>query len=84
MRGVPYRRQEAVALDYKGHRVGQARLDLLVGDALILELKTVDALCPVHYAQVLSYLKAPGCELGLLINFNVPVLKDGIKRVILT
>lgn len=62
----------------------KSRLNLLVDDRLIVELKTVEQLMPVHSAQVISYLKASGLQLGLLINFNVAVLKQGIKRVVLT
>ena len=57
------------------------RLDLFVSDMVIVELKSVDKLLPIHEAQMLSYLKLSGCKVGLLINFNVKVLKDGIKRV---
>ena len=73
-----------VCVEYKGHRVGDSRLDLLVGEVLIVELKAVDALAPIHTAQVISYLKATGHRLGLIINFNVRVLKEGVKRVVLT
>jgi len=83
LRGVPFRRQLPKVVQYKGHNVGEGRLDLLVGDVLLVELKAVEELAPVHTAQVLSYLKARQIHLGLLINFNVAVLKDGIKRVIL-
>jgi GxxExxY protein len=82
LRGVPYVRQKAFGLSYKGHEIGEGRLDLLVGDELLVELKAVEALAPIHKAQVISYLKATGCHLGLLINFNVPVLKTGIQRVV--
>jgi len=83
-RGIGFARQVPVSVDYKGHAVGEARLDIVLGDALVVELKAVDALAPIHTAQVISYLKATGMRLGLLINFNVPVLKNGIKRVILS
>jgi GxxExxY protein len=83
-RKVPLTRQTMVRVDYRGHPIGEARLDLGVGDRLVVELKAVEALAPIHTAEVLSYLKATGCHLGLLINFNVPVLKDGIKRIILS
>ena len=59
------------------------RLDLIVENKLILEIKAVEALNPVHLAQLLTYLKLSKCKLGLLINFNVAKLKDGVKRVIL-
>jgi hypothetical protein len=58
------------------------RLDLLVEDAVVVELKAVDKLTPLHEAQLLSYLKLSGLEVGLLINFHVPRLKDGIKRMV--
>jgi len=58
------------------------RIDLLIENKLVIELKTVDALNDVHLAQVLTYLKLSGCKLGLLINFNVTILKDGIKRIV--
>ncbi|WP_295400073.1 GxxExxY protein [uncultured Thiocystis sp.] len=83
-RGIECQRQVGVAVEYKGIRVGEGRLDLLVGGALIVELKTVDVLLPIHKAQLLSYLKALGQPLGLLINFKVQVLRQGIQRVILT
>jgi len=57
-------------------------LDLIVGWLVIVELKTVDKLLPVHEAQLLTYLKLQGCAVGLLINFNVPVLRQGIKRLV--
>jgi GxxExxY protein len=83
MRGIPFVRQHPVTLKYKGHDVGESRLDLLVGNLLIVELKAVDTLLPIHQAQLMSYLKMMRLKLGLLINFNVRYLKDGIKRIIL-
>ena len=83
LRGVPFARQVVFALDYKGHKVGEGRMDFLADDCLIVELKTVEAFAPIHTAQAISYLKATKHRLALLINFNVPALKDGIKRVAL-
>ena len=83
-RRIPFVRQFPVAVNYKGHAVGESRLDMLVANALIVELKAVETVLPVHTAQVMSYLKATGHYLGLLINFNVPYLKGGIKRIILS
>ena len=80
---IPFVRQAHFDVTYRGERVGDGRLDLLVDDRIIVELKAVDGLAPVHQAQVISYLRATGHRLGLLINFNVPVLKDGVRRVIL-
>ncbi len=82
LRKIPASRQVCMAVDYKGHQVGEGRMDLVVDDLVIVELKTVETLLPLHTAQLLSYLKATHRELGLLINFNVPMLRDGIKRVI--
>jgi len=82
LRGVRFTRQAPVAVDYKGHRIGENRLDLLVEDSVVVELKAVDALAPVHTAQVISYLKVTGCRIGLLINFNVKRLTDGIRRIV--
>lgn len=84
LRGVPFTRQTAVDLVYKGQQVGKGRLDFLVGGELVIELKAVDALHDVHKAQVISYLKTTGRTLGLLINFNVSALRNGIKRMVCT
>ncbi len=83
-RCVPFARQVPIGIDYKGYRVGQTRLDFLVDQRVVVEIKAVDVLAKVHTAQVLSYLKATRCRLGLLINFNVPILRSGMKRVVLT
>jgi GxxExxY protein len=80
----PFERQRPITVKYKKHPVGEGRLDFLAGGRLIVELKAVDALAPIHTAQVISYLKTLSLPLGLLINFNVPLLKQGIKRVILS
>ncbi|MBD2455377.1 GxxExxY protein [Nostoc sp. FACHB-87] len=83
-RGIPHEFEKSVTVYYKGHEVGKGRLDFLVANSLIVELKAVQNLAPIHEAQVLSYLKMTKYPLGLLINFNVPLLKDGIKRIILS
>ena len=83
IRNLQFVRQQVVALQYKGHAVGQSRLDLVVERRLIVELKAVESLADVHTAQLLSYLRATQLRLGLLLNFNVPVLRAGIKRVAL-
>ena len=84
LRGIPFKRQPVVAVNYKGRLVGEGRLDLLVSNTLIVELKAVENLTPIHEAQVLSYLKMTSHTLALLINFKVRVLKDGIRRIILS
>ncbi|MEH2014031.1 GxxExxY protein [Nostoc sp.] len=82
--GIPHLVEKSVTVNYKGHEVGKGRLDFLVANCLIVELKAVQNLAPIHEAQVLSYLKMTNYPLALLINFNVPLLKDGIKRIILS
>ena len=84
LRGIPFVAQPIVPIQYKGEEVGECRLDLLVGDTIILELKAVEHLLAVHTAQLVTYLKITGYPLGLLINFNVPLLRDGIKRIIVS
>jgi GxxExxY protein len=83
LRGMRFARQVPIGVQYKGHAVGAARVDLVVEDHILIELKALEVLAPVHFAQVLSYLKATGLQLGLLITFNVPVLQHGIRRIIL-
>jgi len=82
LRKIPYKSQESLPIGYKGVKLDCGyRLDIVVADKLILEIKACDALLPIHEAQLLTYLKLTGIKIGLLINFNVPVLKDGIKRI---
>ena len=83
-RGIIFSRQHPIAVHYKENAVGEGRIDILVEDSLVVELKAVENLLPIHNAQVISYLKATRNQLGLLINFNTVVLRDGIKRVILS
>lgn len=83
LRGMRFRNQVAVPILYKGTVLGEHRIDLIVEDEIIVELKAVDRMDPVFKAQILSYLRMTNKNLGLLINFNVPYLKDGIQRVIL-
>ncbi|MDJ0619934.1 MAG: GxxExxY protein [Calothrix sp. MO_192.B10] len=84
MRGIPHSYKHRVAINYKGYPVGEGELDFLVGNVLVVELKAVEKLTPIHEAQVISYLKTTNNSLALLINFNVPLLKNGIKRIILS
>jgi GxxExxY protein len=83
VRNIPYEKQVKVAATYRGRPIGESRLDLLVGGRLVVELKAVDALAPIHITQVLSYLRMTRKRLALLINFNVRVLRDGIERIAL-
>ena len=82
--GIDYQQQVPVRMEYRGINVGTGRIDLLIEERIIVELKTVEHLAPIHQAQTISYLKATGLELGLLINFNTDVLKNSIKRIVLT
>ena len=81
--GIPVRSQVEVKMNYKGMNIGEGlRLDLLVDGKLIVELKSVEELKPIHYKQLQTYLRLTDCHLGLLINFNVNDLMAGVKRVI--
>ena len=84
LRGIPFERQRPLPVEYKGVKLDCGyRLDLLVSGLVVIEIKAVESLQRIHEAQLLTYLKIGGWKLGLLINFNVPVLKDGIRRRIL-
>lgn len=84
LRGIEFQRQVDLPVKYKGVLIDCAyRIDLIVAGKVIVELKSVDKLHPVHEAQLLTYLKLTGIRVGLLINFNVPVLRNGIKRMAL-
>jgi GxxExxY protein len=81
--GVPFDRQRDMPLIYKKAKIECGyRLDFVVAGELVIELKAVSALLPVHHAQLLTYLKLERRSLGLLINFNEPVLKDGVRRIV--
>jgi GxxExxY protein len=84
LQGIAFERQKLIAVGYKEAVVGEGKLDFLVDGCLIVELKAVESLAPIHKAQVISYLRATRLHLGLLINFNVPVLRNGLQRVILS
>jgi len=81
---MPFERQVPLAVEYKGVRLDCGyRLDVVVDNSVVVELKTVESLMPIHEAQLLTYLKVSGLKLGLLLNFNVGLMKDGIKRLVL-
>lgn len=83
LQGIKAVRQKKQPIIYKGLEIDEAyRIDVIVEDQIILELKVVDELNNIHMAQLLTYLKLSGCTLGYLMNFNVPLLKDGIRRVV--
>ena len=83
LRDIPFQQQKALPVHYKGTQLDCGyRLDFLVADMVVVEVKAIDTLLPIHQAQLLSYLKLGGWKLGLLINFHVPLLREGIKRVV--
>lgn len=82
LRRIGFSRQASLPLDYKGIRLDCGyRIDILIPNALIVEIKSVDKLLPVHQAQLITYLRLTGISTGLLINFNVPHLRQGIRRL---
>jgi GxxExxY protein len=81
--GVAVERQKALPVQYRGVLIDCGyRIDLLVGNEVIVELKSVERILPVHEAQILTYLRLSGFAVGLLLNFNVPLMKDGIRRFV--
>ncbi|MDB5814249.1 MAG: hypothetical protein JWN23_1366 [Rhodocyclales bacterium] len=83
LRGLAVSQEKPLPILYEGVEISVGyRIDLLVEENVVVELKAVERLMPIHMAQLLSYLKLSGCKLGFIINFNVPHLKDGIKRVV--
>ena len=84
LRQIPFERQKPLPVVYKGVKLDVGyRLDLLIGGLVVVELKAVEKLAPIHKAQMITYLKLTNCKLGLLLNFNVQLMKNGIKRVAL-
>jgi len=84
LRGIPFDRQVPLPLEYRGIRLECGyRLDILVSGAVVVEVKSIEAIAPIHEAQLLTYLRLGGWSVGLLMNFNVVVLKDGIRRKVL-
>jgi GxxExxY protein len=84
LRRIPFERQVPLSLEYRGIRLECGyRLDILVAGLVVVEVKSVEAIAPIHEAQLLTYLRLGGWKVGLLMNFNVVVLKDGIRRKVL-
>lgn len=80
--GIPYIRQKAIPLVHEEIKMEAGfRADIIIDNKVIIELKSIDALAPVHYKQLLTYLKLTDLRLGLLVNFNVAFIKDGIHRI---
>ena len=84
IRGIPFERQVPIPVEYKGVKLDCGyRADIVVDGAILVEIKAIDSLLPIHDAQLLSYLKLGGWKIGLLINFNVELLKHGLRRRVL-
>jgi GxxExxY protein len=81
--GISFEVEKHIPVTYRGYPLCHHRLDLVVASQVVVEIKAVDRLAPVHHAQLLNYLRVSGLRAGLLVNFNVPVLRDGIRRVVL-
>ena len=83
LRDLTFERQKAMPVSYKGTALDCGyRIDVLVEDAIVIELKAVEQLAPIHEAQLFTYLKLAGCHIGFLINFNTRLLKNGLKRIV--
>lgn len=83
-RGIPFKCHVELHLESKGISLDEEfRLDLIIGDKVVIELKVVQTLAPIHEDQLLTYMKFTHCRVGLLLNFNVSVLKQGVKRLVL-
>jgi GxxExxY protein len=81
-RGIAFESEKLLPVRYRGQLIGHHRVDLFVDARLVVEVKSVESLHPVHVAQVVTYLRLTGARAGLLVNFNVPLLKQGIKRIV--
>jgi len=80
---VPFEVEKSFPVWYRSHLLCDQRVDIVVAGQILLEVKAIDRLAPVHHAQVISYLRVSGLRIGLLLNFNVPVLPDGLRRIVL-
>ncbi len=83
LRKIPFKRQIVLPVTYKNKKLDIGyRIDLLVNDEVVVELKTVESILPIHEAQILTYMRLGGWQVGLILNFNVTILKNGIKRLV--
>jgi GxxExxY protein len=80
--GIAFECEKLLPVRYRGQLIGHHRVDLLVDSRLVVEVKSVESLHPAHVAQVVTYLRVTGARAGLLVNFNVPLLKQGIRRIV--
>ena len=84
LRGIAFRCEVLVSIMYKGKEVGGGQVDLIVEELVVVELKAVEQIIPLHVSQAISYLRLTNLHLALLFNFNVAILKEGIKRIVLS
>ena len=83
LRKIPFKRQIVLPVTYKGKKLDVGyRIDLLVNDEVVVELKTIESILPIHEAQTLTYMRLGGWQVGLILNFHVTILKNGIKRLV--
>jgi GxxExxY protein len=81
--GIPFTKQQAIPLVHEEIKLDIGfRADIIIDNKVVVELKSIELLAPVHYKQLLTYLKLTNCKLGLLVNFNVALIKDGIHRIV--
>lgn len=80
--GIPFERERSVTVGYRGRAIGGQRIDFIVSNTVILEIKAVNKLDPIFQAKLISYLRTTGLRVGLLLNFNTPLLKEGIRRFV--
>jgi GxxExxY protein len=80
---LPFKRQAGIPLYYRGELISEHRPDLIVNDEVIVEIKSVERLAPIHVAQMLTYLRVTSLRVGLILNFNSQTMKDGTRRVVL-
>ena len=80
---LPFKRQVGVPLYYRGELISEHRMDLIVNDQVVVEIKSVERLAPIHVTQMLTYLRVTSLKIGLILNFNSPTMKEGTRRVAL-
>ena len=83
LNGIPHEREKSLPVVYRGRTLCSQRVDILIDGQLVVEVKAVDRLHPVHVAQTVSYLRLTGAPVGLIVNFNTPLLRLGIRRVVI-
>ncbi|MCB1537852.1 MAG: GxxExxY protein [Alphaproteobacteria bacterium] len=84
-RNIPYVRQKSVRVPYRGKILScECRIDLLVADQIVVELKTIDRIAPVHEAQIMTYMRLCNAPMGFIVNFNQALIKEGIKRIVMS